>query len=247
MRRDEWQVWAPSLGVSGHVVAYGQWGRPVLHFPAEGGSAYDIENNGMIHVLAPAIEAGRLKVYAVDANDGASWSNRSIDSESRARQHNAWFAWITDRVALAIHGDCGGWQPIVTAGVSLGAYHAVNAVLRRADLFTHALGMSGNYDPATWHGWGEQGMELYFNNPLAYVPNLHGDHLVWLRSRGFIQLAVGSGAFEEHPTQALPSTRAMAHALWSKGIPCDLDVWGTDTPHDWPSWQRMAVKHLTHL
>ena len=62
MRRDEWQVWAPTLGTSGHIVAYGHWGTPVLIFPSERGSAYDIENNGIIHALAPAIEAGKLKV-----------------------------------------------------------------------------------------------------------------------------------------------------------------------------------------
>ena len=247
MRRDEWQVWSPTLGASGHVVAYGHWGRPVLYFPCEGGSAHDMEDHGIIHVLAPAIEAGRIKVYAVDANDHASWSNTSIPSEERARRHDAYHAWITDQVASAIHGDCGGWVPIVTAGASMGAFHAVNLALRRADLFPHAIGMSGNYDPGSWHAWGEMGDALYFNNPAAYVPNLYGDHLEWLRSRVFIQLVVGSGAFEEHPTRALPSSWALAHALWAKGIPCDLDVWGTDTPHDWPSWQRMAVKHIAAL
>ena len=53
----------------------------------------------------------------------------------------------------------------------------------------------------------------YFNNPAAYVPNLYGDHLDWLRSRVFIQLVVGSGAFEEHPTGALPSI-----ATWSRPL-----------------------------
>ena len=208
-------MWAPSLGTSGHVVAYGHWGPPVLFFPSERGSAYDIEANGIIHVLAPAIEAGRLKVYAVDVNDGASWSNNSIPTEERARNHEA--------------------------------YHAVNLALRRADLFPRAVGMSGNYDPGSWNAWGEAGTSLYFNNPTAFVPNLHGEHLEWLRNRVFIQLVVGSGAFEEHPTRALQSSWQLAHALWDMGIPCNLDVWGTDTPHDWPSWQRMAVKHLTDL
>lgn len=244
MRRDEWQIWAPTLGMSGHVMAYGHWGTPVLFFPAEAGGAHDIEDRGMIHVLAPAIEAGRIKVYTVDTNDGSTWSNSSLPLEARAQAHELWFAWITDQVVPAIHGDCGGWTDITTAGVSMGAFHAVNAALRRADLFPRAVGMSGNYDPATWHPWGEQGMSLYFNSPLASVPNLHGDHLDWLRSRLSVQLVVGSGAFEEHPTQALPSTIAMARALWDKQLRCDLDVWGYDTPHDWSSWQQMAVKHL---
>ena len=108
--------------------------------------------------------------------------------------------------------------------------------------------MSGNYDPTSWNAWGEHGRwRSTSTTPLAYVPNLHGDHLDWLRGRVFIQLVVGSGAFEEHPTRALPSSWSLAQALWDKGIPCDLDVWGPDTPHDWPSWQRMAVKHIASL
>jgi esterase/lipase superfamily enzyme len=247
MRREEWQVWAPTFGTAGHVVAYGHWGRPILYYPCEGGGAYDVENHGIIHVLAPAIEAGRIKVYTVDANDHWSWSNQAIPCEERARRHNAYFAWITDEVVPAIHRDCGGRAPITTTGMSMGAFHAVNSALRRADLFPHAVGMSGNYDPSTWHPWGEMGDALYFNNPLAFVPNLHGDQLDWLRSHVFIQLVVGTGQWEEHPTRALPSSRALAGALWDKAIPCDLDVWGTDTPHDWPSWERMAVKHLASL
>ncbi|MEZ5114966.1 MAG: alpha/beta hydrolase-fold protein [Candidatus Nanopelagicales bacterium] len=247
MRRDVWTVPAPSVGGQGHVVAYGHWGTPVLFFPAEAGSAFDIEDHGLIHALAGPIEAGRIKVYAVDSHDGSTWSDRTIPLEERARRHEGYHAWIVDQVAPAIHGDCGGFVRIATAGGSMGAYHAVNLALRRADLFPYALGMSGNYDPTTWNGWGDQGDTTYFNNPFAYVPHLHGDHLDWLRSQVFVQLCVGQGAWEVHPTQALPSTLAFADVLRDKGIPSSLDVWGYDTPHDWPSWARMAQKHLGGL
>ena len=49
-----------------------------------------------------------------------------------------------------IHGDCGGAQEILTTGCSLGAYHAANFALKRADLFPLALCLSGSYDPANW-------------------------------------------------------------------------------------------------
>jgi esterase/lipase superfamily enzyme len=65
----------------------------------------------------------------------------------------------------------------------MGAYHALQMALTRADLFPVAICQSGNYDPSTWHGWGERGDAAYFTNPLDYVPHLHGDHLDWMRSR----------------------------------------------------------------
>ena len=72
---------------------------------------------------------------------------------------------------------------------------------------------------------------------MAYVGNLHGDHLDWLRGRVNLLLVVGQGAWEEHPTGALSSTRAFAGLLADKGIRHELDVWGYDVPHDWPSWR----------
>jgi esterase/lipase superfamily enzyme len=140
--------------------------------------------------------------------------------------------------------DCGGPQEIATLGASLGAYHAVNIALRHADVFPLAIGLSGNYDPAAWYPWGEQGDATYFHNPLAYVANLHGDHLDWLRGRLNVLLVVGQGAWEVDPTGALPSTHALANLLRDKGIPHELDVWGHDTPHDWPSWRAQLRHHL---
>jgi esterase/lipase superfamily enzyme len=107
-----------------------------------------------------------------------------------------------------------------------------------------ALGLSGNYDPTTWHAWGEVGETTYFHNPMAYVANLHGEHLDWLRSRISLLLVVGQGAWEVHPTGALPSTQAFAARLADKGIRHELDVWGYDVPHDWPSWQAQLRHHV---
>ncbi len=244
MRREVWTIPAPTLGGEATVVVYGHWGVPVLFFPAEGGSAWDVENNSMIHALAEPIEAGRIKVYCVPSYDHSSWSNRDAPLEQRARNHERYHGWICYDVVEAIHHDSGGPIDIATAGASMGAYHAVNFALRRADLFPYALGMSGNYDPTTWHGWGEQGDTVYFNNPFAYIANADGDHLQWLRHNVFIQLVVGTGPWEDWPSQALPSTVAFGELLRSKQIGCGLDIWGANSPHDWPSWCRQAAKYL---
>ena len=45
-----------------------------------------------------------------------------------------------------IHDDLGGPQEIVATGCSMGAFHAANFALRRADLFPLAICLSGNYD-----------------------------------------------------------------------------------------------------
>jgi esterase/lipase superfamily enzyme len=237
------QLFSPAIGAAGNVVAHGNYGRPVIAFPAEGGGAWDFESNGMVDAVGGLLDAGRAKLYCVDAFDAESWSNASLPVEQRARAHERYESWIVDQVAPWIHEDCGGPQEIVTTGVSLGAYHALNFAFRRADLFPLAICLSGNYDPAGWQGWGERGDATYFNNPIDYVGHLHGDHLEWLRSRVSLLLVCGQGQWED-TTGALESTKGFAAILADKGIPHELDLWGHDVPHDWPSWRAQIAHHL---
>jgi esterase/lipase superfamily enzyme len=244
MRREVHEVWAPSSGHSATVAVYGHWGRPVLVFPSEQGRAVDFENNGMVDAVADLVEVGRVKLYCVDSFDAMSWSNRDLPLEERAQRHGAYEAWVLDEVVPRVHSDCGGPIDVITTGCSMGAFHALNFAFKRADLFPMAMCFSGNYDSASWHGWGARGSASYFNNPSDYVGHLHGDHLAWLRDRLSVLLVVGRGAFEVHPTQALPSTQHMGALLADKGIRHELDVWGEDSPHDWSSWARQLRTHL---
>jgi esterase/lipase superfamily enzyme len=234
---------APALGGAGTVIAHGHYGRPFLVFPSERGRPWDFENNGMIDAVRPLLDAGRVKLYCVDSYDGGSWANRDLPLEERARRHADYEAYILGTVLPFVYDDCGGWQEVGTLGCSMGAFHALLFALRRADAFPLALCFSGNYDPASWHGWGERGDAAYFANPVDFVPNLHGDHLDWLRSRLSVLLVVGQGMWEDS-TGALPSTRTMAGLLADRGIRCELDMWGHDVPHDWPSWRLQLAHHL---
>jgi esterase/lipase superfamily enzyme len=224
----------------GRVVAFGHLGRPVLAFPAEAGDAFEWRDRGMVDAVGGLLADGRLKLYCVDAWDGGTWSDRSIPTDERARRHEQFEAWLHEAVVPWIAHDCGGAQEIVLAGASMGAFHAVTLALRRADRFPLAIGLSGNYRPHDWGGWGEV---PYFHSPLDFVPRLHGDHLDWLRSRLSVLLVCGQGMWED-TTGALHSTRALAHELQAKGLRCELDVWGHDVPHDWPSWQAQLAHHL---
>jgi esterase/lipase superfamily enzyme len=228
----------------GTVIAYGHYGRPVLVFASEQGRAWDFENNGMVDAVADLIDAGRVKLYCVDSGDAQTWSDRRVPTEERARRHDTYEQWILQLVLPWISDDCGGVREFATFGCSLGAYHAANIALRHADLFPFAMCFSGNYDPTSWHGWGEPGEATYFHNPMAYVTHLHGGHLDWLRGRVSLLLVVGQGAWEVDPTGALPSTREFAARLAAKEIRHELDVWGFDVPHDWPSWQAQLRHHL---
>jgi esterase/lipase superfamily enzyme len=225
----------------GRVVVHGHYGRPVLAFPAENGSADDWESNGMVAAIGGLLEAGRVKLYCADSFDAHSWSNKAIPVEERARRHGDYERWILQDVVPFITHDAG--REVITVGCSLGAFHAVNFALKRADLFPLAIGLSGNYDPSSWHGWGERGEAAYFNNPLDYGAHLRGSHLEWLRSRLSVLLVCGQGQWED-TTGSLDSTNRLAGVLQEKGLRCELDLWGYDVPHDWSSWRDQLAHHL---
>ena len=226
----------------GELIAYGHYGRPLLAFPSEQGPAWQYEERGMIESLEPLLDAGRAKVYCVQSYDSWTWHDTSVPLEERAQRHGHYEDWILNRVVPWIAEDTAGGGELMVTGCSFGAYHAANFCLKRADLFPLAICQSGVYDVSVV-GWGQEGDSVYFNNPANYVANLDGDHLDWLRSRASLLLVCGQGQWED-TTGALESTNRFAQLLGSKGIRCELDLWGFDVPHDWPSWRAQLAYHL---
>ncbi|UJH70298.1 esterase family protein [Ornithinimicrobium sp. INDO-MA30-4] len=244
MEREQVEFWSNGLDRPGALIRYGHFGRPVLAFPSEAGRAWDYENNGMVEALRPLIEAGRIKLYCVDSFDHLSWSQNDLPTEARAQQHGYYENFIYEHVVPTIADDSPDHHGIITTGCSLGGYHAVNFGLKRPDLFPIAISLSGNFDPSTWNGWGELGEATYFANPTAYVANMDGGHLDWVRQHANIVLVVGQGPFEVHPTKSLPGAQTMASVLADKDIRHELDVWGHDSAHDWPWWRKQVAHHL---
>jgi len=225
----------------GAVLAYGHYGRPVLAFPSENGEVWDWEARGMIDALAEPLEAGRMKLYCIPSFDRESWTRGDLGLEERARRHGHYEWWLLTRLVPFVQADSHTHELIAT-GASFGAFHAVNFCLKRGDLFPVAVGMSGVYDVSV-QGGGERGEAVYFNNPMDYVKHLGGDHLDWLRSQVSIVLVCGQGQWEDS-TGALDSTRRFGSLLGEKGIRHEVDLWGHDVPHDWPSWRRQIAHHL---
>ena len=103
--------------------------------------------------------------------------------------------------------------------------------------------MSGVYDVAV-QGGGERGEAVYFNNPMDYVgePPRRPPRLAARgRPRSCSSAARGSGR-----TRPARSTRRSASARCSprRAFRHEVDLWGHDVPHDWPSWRRQLAHHL---
>ena len=227
----------------GEVVAYGHWGRPLIAFPSQEGVTTDWEQRGMFEGIEHLLDAGRVKVYCVASFDSGSWHRHDLSLEDRARAHAVYENWIVNHVAPFVARDSGGSEEIILAGCSFGAYHAANFALKHAQRFPLAICMSGVYDVTVVGGAWHRADAVYFNNPMDYVAHLGGEHLEWLRRQASLLLVCGQGMWED-TTGALESTKRFAGLLHEKGIRHELDVWGHDVPHDWPSWRAQIAHHL---
>jgi esterase/lipase superfamily enzyme len=225
----------------GTVVCHGRYGRPLVAFPSEEGTASDWEDRGMVDAIGWLLDEGKVKLYCVPSFDRESWTRRDLPLDERARRHGHYEWWLLTRLVPFVQADSHTHE-LLAAGASFGAYHAANMCLKRADVFPVAICLSGFYD-VSLQGGGERGDAVYFSNPMDYVANLHGDHLDWLRARASLLLVCGQGQWED-TTGALEATKRFGALLAEKGIRHEVDLWGHDVPHDWPSWQRQLAHHL---
>jgi esterase/lipase superfamily enzyme len=85
---------------------------------------------------------------------------------------------------------------------------------------------------------------VYFNTPLAYLPDLNDRWYLDQYRQSHIIVAVGQGAWED---EMLDDTRTLEHILAQKNIPHWVDIWGGDVNHDWPWWHRMLPYFLDKL
>ena len=99
--------------------------------------------------------------------------------------------------------------------------------------------MSGVYDLAEYtKGYHDE--QVYFNSPMQYIPNLTDESILNnIQKSKHIHIVTGSGAYEDPE-----SSKKFAGVLYSKGITYELDVWGHEWKHDWPTWRAILPHYL---
>lgn len=235
------RVPAPTLGRPVHLWRYGHFGRPLLVFPSASGMAHEWEAHGMVEALAPLILEGKLKLYCTESNVAEAWTRRESDPAWRIGRHQAFERYVMEELVPRIAEDCRApGIPIGLCGTSLGAYYSANFALKFAGSFPWALCLSGRYD-VSWLTDGYTSGDVYFNNPMAYVPNLEGEQLEYVRRNTHLVLVCGQGRWEEGNIE---DTQALADLLSAKGISHERDLWGHDVSHEWTWWRRQALHHL---
>lgn len=223
------------------LVAYGHAGYPLLMFPTAAADFLEYERFHLINSIKPLIDAGRVRPYSINSVNRYSLMNEQAPPPVKAVLLSRYDRYITDEVLPLIRHETGGLNPLTT-GASLGAYLAANSYFRHPDVLRGTVPMSGSYDVRKWFD-GYYDDNVYFNNPVSYLPNLNDDYyLPRLRAADAIVILTGQGAYE-----APERSRELSAILHAKGIPHTLDVWGHDVDHDWPWWRKMLPYWLDRL
>lgn len=232
--------YSPRMDMQMPIASYGHWGHALLLYPAGDADYLNCEAHGLIEAVRPLIEAGRVRVFCINSVNRMAWCNEAVPMRERARRQALYSAYVEEEVVPYIRRAL--YDPharVAAAGPSFGAFHAANQFFRRPDLFDCLIGMSGFYDLAEVLG-GYSDDHCYYNNPSWFVPNLEeGWLLEFLREKCQIHLLGGQGAWER-PECAVRFAKILA----SRDIPHNLDLWGHDMPHDWPTWCRMLPYYV---
>lgn len=239
MERNLSSWYSPRLDKEMPIVTYGHFGFALLLVPTAAADYLEYERFQLIDAIRPWIEAGKVKVFSINSINNESWLNNEMDPRFKALRHHQFNEYVYEEVIPYIKTHSGADTPIIISGASFGALHSANLFLKRPDLLNGFIAMSGVYD-LTEYTKGFYDDYVYFNSPMHYMPNL-ADHniLEQIRKSHHLHILTGSGSYED-PN----ASRAFAGMLYSKGINYELDVWGEDMTHDWPTWRAMLPHYL---
>lgn len=236
MNREYHRWFSPALSRDMEMLVFGHSGARVLVFPTSKGKFYEWEDRGMINTLSNSINNGWLQLFCVDSVDEESWYCYWAQPSGRAERHMQYDSYLRHEV-LPFSEQINSNPFMISIGASFGGYHAMNFGLRYPQQVSRILAMSGLYDIKRFVA-GYYDNNVYFNNPIDYIPNeSNSERLYWLRRQDII-IACG------REDSLMPSGRALSEKLWQKGIGNALREWD-GWSHDWPFWQQMVQHYIS--
>ncbi|MDZ7694149.1 MAG: alpha/beta hydrolase-fold protein [Balneolaceae bacterium] len=236
MEKDVMEWRSPSLGKKMELRIYGESGTPVLAIPTRGKGSLQWEEQGMVDAISFQLRNGFNQLFCVESNDDESFFNKDATPEQRISRHIQYESYIIEEVVPRIQ-EMSDIDFLIVAGVDMGGYHAINLSLKHPTSFGKAIGMSGVYDitPFMDDFYSD---DVYYNNPVDYLPKLKTDRVLeQIRDVDF-RLA----SYYDDPRKDV--AYRLDDILKSKMIDHELDIWKMQSAGEWDLWQGMIKIHV---
>ena len=183
-------------------------------------------------------------IFTLSSVDSESWLADWKSPHDRAEMHQVYERYVIEEAIPFIKHKTGWFDPMMTTGCSMGAYHAVNFFLQHPDVFNKVIALSGVYDARFFVGDCLDDEVIYQNSPADYIWNQNDGWFIDRYRNADIIVCTGLGAWEQ---DGLPSFYTLKKPLSIRTFLHGFAEWGYDVSHDWIWWRKQMPYFLSQL
>ena len=233
--KEEYLRWfSPHLQRDVEMLIFGHAGFPVVVFPTSKGSFHENRDMGLIKSAQWYIDQGLIQIFCPVSNDADSFYNKHIHPHQRIQNHVAYDKMICHEIVERIRLNT-QVAKVVMAGCSFGGYHAANFAFRHPGYVSHMFSMSGAFDIRSFMD-GYQHDDIYFNNPLEYLPGLNDQEILKM------DIVLGTSNWDI----CFDANIKLHEVLRRKHVNHWFDV-RQNRQHDWDVWKEMFPHYLSRI
>ena len=195
-KREYYKWFSQHLQRDMELLVFGTGGQPVIFFPTRTARFFDYEDWKVVEAFNDKILAGEIQLYCIDSADQQSFYNKSILPSERIIRHGHFEQYILQEIMPFIRQKNPN-PNFISAGCSLGGYHAVNLAFRYPLLFSKVIAMSGRYDLTLRLSYfndlfdGYMDDHIYSHTPTKFLPHIFNKHSLELLRKLDITIVIG--------------------------------------------------------
>jgi esterase/lipase superfamily enzyme len=195
-KREYYKWFSGHLQRDMELLVFGTAGKPVIFFPTRTARFFDYEDWKVVDAFKDKLIAGELQLFCIDSADQQSFYNKGIPPAERIKKHGHFEQYILQELMPFIR-QLNSNPYFISAGCSLGAYHAVNIAFRYPLLFSKVVAMSGRYDLTLKLSYfndlfdGHLDDHIYSHTPTKFLPHIFNQHSLDLLRKLDITIVIG--------------------------------------------------------